>query len=504
VSADGGAGAGAGGRRHDEFDKDRAAARAVSEERNAEARSDDASTRDTTPALGTPASPASWQRAEEGAAVALHVGEWRDGRWSYLYGADTQYGTPPTNGLPDGARHEPFDEDRIGGPMIHSPVWTWEVPLYFWFGGMAAGSSFVALACDLAGDEKSARIARRVSFAVLMPSPPLLIADLGRPARFLNMLRIFKPRSPMSMGSWALMLFSTGSAAGVGLDLLGRHREAKAAGAFNAVVGGYFGSYTGVLLASTAVPVWSRSRLFLGPIFVATATATGAAATRLTLVASGLPDGHPTRRALGTVETLAMTAELVLSEVNERRLGELASGLEHGRAGQQFTAAKWLVRGGLGLRFLRGPLGRHAHDLASVMYLAAGALFRFAWIGAGRQSGEDDVAVARDARRRAEEDGERRPRGPGSLAGVRPEGETRAGIDAGDGERRPRPGSVAGVRPDGETRAGSDARPGERARPHFQRGTEVPRSAAARFAPVWADTVRRVSLLAESILDRRH
>ena len=401
-------GNGAGGRAHDEFDRERSAARAAQEERGAEDRSDDASERDTTPALGTPAMPASWKRAEEGAPVALHIGEWRDGRWSYLYGADTDYGLEVDGDgdggvrarlrdLPRGDRDRPFDEDRIGGPMIHGPVWTWQIPIYFWFGGMSAGASFVALACDLAGDERSARIARRVSLAAVLPSPPLLIADLGRPARFLNMLRIFKPRSAMSMGSWALVTFSTSTAASVGLDLAGRHRAAKALGGFSAVVGGYFGSYTGVLLAATAVPVWARSRLFLGPIFVATATATGAAATRLVLVATGLPEGHPTRRALGTVETGAMAVELALSSVNERRLGDLAPALEHGRAGTRFRTAKGLVRTGLALRLAR-RFGRPAHDLASVLYLVAGLLFRQGWIEAGKASAEDDLAVAKMAR----------------------------------------------------------------------------------------------------------
>src|SRR3954454_7369154 len=161
--------------------------------------------------------------------------------------------------------------------MMKAPVWTWEVPLYFWFGGMAAGASFVGLACDIAGDEHSARIARRVALGALLPSPPLLIKDLGRPELFYNMLRIFKPRSPMSMGSWCLTVFGGLVSAAVGADLLGRPRVARGLGAANAVVGGYLGSYTGVLLASTAVPLWARSRLFLGPIFVSTATATGAA-----------------------------------------------------------------------------------------------------------------------------------------------------------------------------------------------------------------------------------
>jgi hypothetical protein len=244
-------------------------------------------------------------------------------------------------------------------------------------------------------------VARKVALAALIPSPPLLISDLGRPERFYNMLRIFKPRSPMSMGAWALTAFGNLAAAAVGADLLGRRRTARALGAANAVVGGYLGSYTGVLLASTAVPVWGRSRLFLGPIFVSTATATGAAATRLVLAAAGLPVGHPTRNALGTVETAAMGAELTLSIINERRLGPLASGLETGRPGRHFKAAKWLVRAGLALRFARKPLGPKIHHLASAMYLAAGLLFRYAWVGAGRESARHDEVVARMARERA-------------------------------------------------------------------------------------------------------
>jgi hypothetical protein len=300
--------------------------------------------RDMTPALGTPGEAGGWERAVEGAPVALHVGEWRDGRWSYLYGDDTQYAPVSESGTdPFALRGERDAEGEVRGPMIHAPVWTWQVPLYFWFGGMSAGASFVGLACDLAGDEKSARIARGVALAAVLPAPPLLIADLGRPARFLNMLRIFKPRSPMSTGSWALMAFSSALAAAVGADLLGRRREARAINAGAAVVGGYFGSYTGILLASTAVPVWARSRLFLGPIFVCTGAATGAAACRLVLIAAGLPDGHPTRTALGRIETGAMGMELLLSEVNERRLGPLARGLEEGTPGKQFKAAKWLV-----------------------------------------------------------------------------------------------------------------------------------------------------------------
>jgi hypothetical protein len=352
---------------------------------------------DFEPAVGKPASPDFGERSGE--KVDLHIGMFKDGRWSYLYGEDTDYRAPD---MPDlEAIAQAAERARTGempaqvqGPIINPPVWTWEIPLYFWFGGIAAGSAFVALACDLAGDEHSARVARKVALGALVPSPPLLILDLGRPERFYNMLRIFKPRSPMSMGAWALTLFGNLAAGAVGADLLGKPRLAKALGGANALVGGYLGSYTGVLLASTAVPVWGRSRLFLGPIFVSTATATGAAATRLALVATGLPVGHPTRRALGNVETAAMSAELALSIVNDRRLGPLASGLTTGRPGKLFKAAKWSVRAGLAMRLLRKPLGPRIHHLASLLYLAAGLMFRFAWVGAGRASARDDRAVA--------------------------------------------------------------------------------------------------------------
>jgi formate-dependent nitrite reductase membrane component NrfD len=356
-----------------------------------------------TPALGAPGGPGRWRRALEGARVKLHDADWADPRRSFLYGPDTGYATaepPPAGQAEEAARRARSGPGpgEVQGPVMKAPVWTWEVPVYFWTGGIAAGSSFVALACDLAGDHRSARIARLVALGALGPSPPLLVMDLGRPERFLNMLRVFKPRSPMSMGAWALSAFGGLAAAAVSADLLGREREARAIGAANAVVGGYLGSYTGVLLASTAVPLWARSRLFLGPIFVATASATGSAATRLVLVATGLPAGHPTREALGRVETGAMAAELALSTINEQRLGHLAHALEDGRPGRFLKAAKWLVRGGLTLRLVRRRAGPVAHHVASVAYLAAGLCFRFAWVTAGPRSALDDEAVARAAR----------------------------------------------------------------------------------------------------------
>ena len=358
----------------------------------------DTETRDIRPALGTRGGPAPWTAAKPGAPVALARPNFGDAQWSFLYRArDTGYaGAQPAPGEVAEAnrrmRGAPVSE--IDGPFVHAPVWSWEVASYFWLGGMASGSAFVALACDVAGDHRSAVIARKVALGAVAPAPALLIADLGRPERFLNMMRIFKPRSPMNTGAWCLVAFSGSSALAVSCDLIGRPGAARALGALTSLFGSYLGSYTGVLLACTAVPVWARSRAILGPAFIATATATGSAATRLVLVACGLPHGHPTRRALGTIETAWMLTELSISALGERRLGNAAEALSRGRPGLYFRTAKSLVALGLSLRLVARRTGPREHELASFMYLAAGLAFRVAWVYAGKASATDDTAVA--------------------------------------------------------------------------------------------------------------
>lgn len=366
--------------------------------------------RRTLPALGTRGEPGAWTAGEPGEPVALARAAFGDAQWSFLYKArDTAYAaTEPARGLVAAAnrrmRSAPVSE--INGPFIKAPVWTWEVPLYFWVGGIASGSAFVALACDVAGDARSAAIARKVALGAVGPAPLLLIADLGRPERFLNMLRIFKPRTPMNMGAWCLAAFSGTATLAVGADVAGRRKAARVLGALTSVLGGYLGSYTGVLLACTSVPLWARSRAFLGPIFVATATATGAAATRLTLVARGLPDEHATRNALSTLETAALLAEMTLTSLAERRLGDAATVMERGRPGLLFRTARGLVVAGLSLRALIRTAGPRADDVSSVLYLVAGLAFRYAWLEAGKASAADDAVVAATGRGRGAVHGE--------------------------------------------------------------------------------------------------
>ena len=139
---------------------------------------------DFEPAVGKPASPDFGERSGE--TVDLHIGLWKDGRWSYLYGDDTGYRAemPDIEAIREAAREARTGElpDVVQGPVINAPVWTWEIPLYFWFGGIAAGSSFVALACDLAGDDASARVARKVALAAMGAG---LLAAAGVAAAFL-------------------------------------------------------------------------------------------------------------------------------------------------------------------------------------------------------------------------------------------------------------------------------------------------------------------------------
>ena len=94
-----------------------------------------------------------------------------------------------------------------GNPVLKQPTWTWQIPLYFFVGGVAGTSALIAMVAHLFGNPELVRAALWIAFAGALISPPLLIADLGRPARFLNMLRVFKLQSAMSMGAWILSAF---------------------------------------------------------------------------------------------------------------------------------------------------------------------------------------------------------------------------------------------------------------------------------------------------------
>jgi DMSO reductase anchor subunit len=142
-------------------------------------------------------------------------------------------------------------------PLLKPPVWTWEVPAYFFVGGAAGAAAVLAAAAQLAGpkNEKLVRDARWIAAIGANLSAPLLIADLGRPARFLNMLRVFKAQSPMSVGAWTLAVFGAGSTAAV---FVPNKMLANLAAAVAAASGMVMSTYTGVLIGATTVPVWKE------------------------------------------------------------------------------------------------------------------------------------------------------------------------------------------------------------------------------------------------------
>jgi Polysulphide reductase, NrfD len=141
-------------------------------------------------------------------------------------------------------------------PLLKPPVWTWEVPTYFFIGGAAGAAAVIAVAAQVTGaDEKLVRDARWIAAIGANLSTPLLIADLGRPERFLNMLRVFKPQSPMSVGAWTVAVFG-GSSTGAVLAPWKPLRDLFAGVA--ALSGLGMATYTGVLLGATANPLWKE------------------------------------------------------------------------------------------------------------------------------------------------------------------------------------------------------------------------------------------------------
>jgi hypothetical protein len=266
--------------------------------------------------------------------------------------------------------------------VIKAPVWKWEIPTYFYAGGLAGASAGVSRLAEARGNDVLARRAAGVALAGAAVSPALLIADLGRPARFLHMLRMFKVTSPMSVGSWILAAFGSATGAGaVDHALGGRLPGGRAARTAAAVLGLPVSSYTAALVANTAVPAWHESRLILPFVFASGAAASaGGALTALTPV----EDAAPARR----LAVVGAAAELVLKETMERRLGELSDAYREGAAHRFGVAARTLIALGGATILLGGRARRSA--VAGGALLNAGALAaRWSVYKAGFQSAEN-------------------------------------------------------------------------------------------------------------------
>jgi hypothetical protein len=281
-----------------------------------------------------------------------------------------------------------------GQPILKAPVWSKEVPNYLFVGGLAGASATLAYTAELSGAEELSRRAWLTASAGIMACPPLLIIDLGRPERFLNMLRMFKVTSPMSMGSWILSV-SGATTALAGFNVVSGRLAVPALVA--RPVGGVFGlllaTYTAALFADTAVPAWHEARHELPFVFGA-----GAALSAAGAVSAATParQAAPARRlAVG-----AAVAELASTAIMERRLGFQAGAYGHGRA----RALKWMSRAcvaaGPGLLATAGVRSRAAAVAGGALACAGALATRWSVFEAGRASVADPRYVVEPQRAR--------------------------------------------------------------------------------------------------------
>ena len=284
---------------------------------------------------------------------------------------------------------EPATSGYYGLPIIHSPVWTWQIGAYFFIGGAAGMSGVIAFAALIGGQPMAmVRAALRIAFAGAILSPVLLIWDLGRPARFLNMLRVFKWRSAMSVGVWTLIVFSAFAGASffaaevwlvVWPDDAARSIGSSALLVLvggTAIAGAVLATYTGVLLGVTAVPAWAAHHRLLPVHFGVVGL--GSAAALLELIGfRALP--------LSAIGIATSAIEFAIGSVVElqRRRAE-------GRALRDGVPG-WLLRSS---GVLTGPVSlvlRLAGFIpASAACFVIGAIFsRYGWLLAGRASARD-------------------------------------------------------------------------------------------------------------------
>lgn len=303
-----------------------------------------------------------------------------------------------------------------GTPVIHAPHWKWLIIGYFFFGGVSGSAAAIGAYTQLFGGQSTARIGRHaayVSILALAPCPIFLILDLGRPSRFFNMLRAFRPRSPMSLGTWGLTAFGLISTLGATLHLLhdldARSRRKKSFSPsqvqesnffalLSCLTGLFVAGYTGVLLAATAVPLWSKRPGLLGSLFLSSAMTSGAAAlTASTQIWRAEDQGA--EDALLRFETISTIIEGALLLWWLSALGSTAKPLTQGLMG-------YVVRHGVVGFGMAAPMAisaashllpsrfRRAASLSSAtLTLIGGFALRYAVVEGGRISANDPAAT---------------------------------------------------------------------------------------------------------------
>src|SRR5262245_18842857 len=286
----------------------------------------------------------------------------------------------------------PLKPGYYGQPVVRPPVWTWEIPIYFFVGGLGGMSAVIAFGSLLFHHLDVARTAMWVAAIASVISPVLLILDLGRPHLFINMLRVFKPQSAMSMGAWILAAFGLCVVPGlIALEIQTFHLFGGAMEEILGVVAGIliFGSaifgmllatYTGVLIGATAIPAWFLHHRLL-PIHFGTA-GLGSAAGLLELLGYRIAPLN----AIGLFAAAVETALLIGLSINKHGMADRA--IHEHRSG-------WLIRIG---EVFTGPIPLVLRffgvvPLAAISSLIGALVSRFGWLAVGKISGRDPEAV---------------------------------------------------------------------------------------------------------------
>lgn len=286
-------------------------------------------------------------------------------------------------------------QSYYGKPILNGPVWkSPDIPGYLFLGGLAGGSSLLAAGAQLTGRVTLERRTKLAAVTAAAASGAALVHDLGRPERFLNMLRTFKPTSPMSVGSWLLAAYGPATGVAAISNVTGRARglgsaaTATAAGLAPAVA-----AYTAALLSDTAVPAWHDGYRQLPFVFVGSGTV---AAGGLGMVTAPLAESSPARR----LALLGWLTEAAASERMERRMGMVAEPYNEGRPGRIMKAGRVLSAAGAAGAVL-GRRSRLATALSGAAMVAASACTRFGVFGAGLASADDPKYTVVPQRERA-------------------------------------------------------------------------------------------------------
>ncbi|MGH2724127.1 MAG: NrfD/PsrC family molybdoenzyme membrane anchor subunit [Actinomycetota bacterium] len=285
-------------------------------------------------------------------------------------------------------------------PVLKEPVWIWAVPAYFYLGGTAGAASVLGSAAQARDRDRLAGLVRRcrwLSAVGVAAGTALLVHDLGRPARFLNMLRVFRPTSPLNVGSWVLATAApaTGAAA-----LLSGRRDGvlkgvgDAAGHAAGVLGLPMSGYTAVLLANTAVPAWQGAGRALPALFVASSVSGAASLLELMDLTE---DEEKVVGRFGVAGKVAEVAAMSAVERETGRVERVARPLREGLSATLWKAARAMTAGSLALSLLPGR-SKGKRVASGILGTAGAVALRFAVWHAGRVSSRDPRATFQQQR----------------------------------------------------------------------------------------------------------